>query len=656
MIPLLRVISGPAEGPSYLLTENEITVGREPSNQICIADPLISRRHCRIVKQTDQKETRYRLIDDNSINGLQVNGDQVKEHWLAHGDIIKIGKISLLFLCHEEAVLTSGENTVELEDEPSGQRPTVAVDRGKSRYLADNPLQSEISQETAESQLIQDFQKLLQIGLELYSQRDANSLQHRLFELIGEAVPAEHGAVILFNLGTNDIKSIHDWHRSQQMHVRFKVSNTILKQVLTEGKAILSNDVAANKELSRTESLIQSGIHSVLADPMVALNKTLGVIYLDTRKPASYFTSDHAHFVTAIADVAATAYTNARYVEQLQDEARRLKDELDFDREMIGESEPMITIRRFIAAFAPTNSTVLIRGDSGTGKEIVARAIHRNSLRDGKPFIAINCAVLAEGLLASELFGHERGAFTGAIATKKGKLELADGGTVFLDEIGELAPELQAKLLRVLQEREIERVGSTRSIKIDIRLIVATNKDLETAIESKEFRQDLFYRLNVFTLTMPPLRDRKSDIPLLAEFFVAKYASQRGRRVSGISSETSLCLMQYSWPGNVRELENVIERAVVLCGSDVIQPDDLPAEIVNPQSTKLSALTHQSAQQTSSINRPTFRDALKQAKKIIIQNAIENADGNLQLAAERLDIHVNNLHRHIRELGIKRKT
>ena len=219
---------------------------------------------------------------------------------------------------------------------------------------------------------------------------------------------------------------------------------------------------------------------------------------------------------------------------------------------------------------------MLIRGESGTGKELVARAIHRNSPRAGKPFVAINCAAVTETLLESEFFGHEKGSFTGAVAIKKGKLEAADGGTVFLDEIGELAPGLQAKLLRVLQEHEFERVGGTKTIKVDIRVIAATNRDLEAAISAGAFRQDLYYRLNVLTLETPSLRDRREDIPPLAAWFAQRFAKLTGRRIRGLSERTRACLLAYDWPGNVRELENAIERAVVL-GSDGRDPGRGPA-------------------------------------------------------------------------------
>ena len=219
---------------------------------------------------------------------------------------------------------------------------------------------------------------------------------------------------------------------------------------------------------------------------------------------------------------------------------------------------------------------MLIGGESGTGKELVARAIHRNSPRANKPFVAINCAAIPEGLLESELFGHEKGAFTGASAQKKGRLEMADGGVVFLDEIGELAPALQVKLLRVLQEREFERVGGSRPISVDIRLIAATNKDLEAAVKARTFREDLYYRLNVVSLECPPLRDRREDIPVLAEYFVAKFAAKCKVKAKRISPEAMAGLVNYDWPGNVRELENAIERALVLGVSEMIEPEDLP--------------------------------------------------------------------------------
>ena len=270
----------------------------------------------------------------------------------------------------------------------------------------------------------------------------------------------------------------------------------------------------------------------------------------------------------------------------------------------------------------------------------MARAIHRNSPRSGKPFVAINCAAIIDSLLESELFGHEKGAFTGAISQKIGKLETAKGGTLFLDEIGELAPPLQAKLLRVLQEHEFERVGGIRPISIDIRLVAATNKDLEEAIREGTFRQDLYYRLNVVSLSMPPLRERREDISLLASYFASKYAGKSSRRLVGFSPEARACLMTYPWPGNVRELENAIERAVVLGSSEIIRPEDLPEAVLDAESAGDGCATR-------------YHESLKNSKKQLILQAIEQAKGSFTEAAKLLGVHPNYLHRLVRNLNLR---
>ena len=307
---------------------------------------------------------------------------------------------------------------------------------------------------------------------------------------------------------------------------------------------------------------------------------------------------------------------------------------------MIGRSGRMLNIYQFIAKVAPTDSTVLIYGESGTGKELAARAIHQNSRRVDKPFVAINCAALVETLLESELFGHEKGAFTGATTQKKGMLEMADGGTVFLDELGELAPLMQAKLLRVLQEQRFERVGSTRTIQVDIRLIAATNKNLLLAVEDGSFRKDLYYRLNVVSFEMPPLRDRRDDVMALTNYFIAKFKHKTSRPVTGISAAAQAHLLDYHWPGNVRELENVIERAVVLGNADIILLEDLPQIIVESEPKANTPLT-------------TISNGVKESKKHLIVQAINQAGGNYTEAAKLLGVHPNHLHRLVRTMNLR---
>jgi transcriptional regulator with PAS, ATPase and Fis domain len=313
--------------------------------------------------------------------------------------------------------------------------------------------------------------------------------------------------------------------------------------------------------------------------------------------------------------------------------------EVSQERSLVGEGPRIKEVYQFLKRVAPTDSTVLIEGESGTGKELAARALHRNSPRTTKPFVAINCSAIPETLLESDLFGYERGAFTGATAQKKGRLEVADGGVVFLDEIGELAPALQVKLLRVLQEREFERVGGTHSIKVDIRLIAATNCNLEQAVRGGKFRQDLYYRLAVLKITMPTLRDRPEDIPMLVRHFVQKHAKRCKVKPRPVSREALSCLVNYDWPGNVRELENAIERALVLGNSEMILPEDLPESLL--ERTPAPDMTE-----------AKYHAAVKELKKHLIIDAVEQTHSYAD-AARILGVHPNYLHRLIRNLELK---
>jgi Nif-specific regulatory protein len=365
------------------------------------------------------------------------------------------------------------------------------------------------------------------------------------------------------------------------------------------------------------------------------------VLYLETSDPASTFDQGHLELVTTAGAIAGMALHNLLHLESLRTENQRLQEEILIEHDMVGDSDAMREIHRFIGRVAATNSTVVICGESGTGKELVARAIHRNSPRADKPFVAINCAALTETLLEDELFGHERGAFTGAIGLKKGKFEVADGGTMFLDEVGELAPALQAKLLRVLQEQEFERVGGTRPIQVDVRIVAATNRDLEAAVRANLFRQDLYFRLNVISVTMPPLRERRTDIPLLAAYFVEKFSQKVKRKVTGVSEKTLARLLHYDWPGNVRELENAIERAAVLGSSDTILPEDLPEAVLESAATEPSA------------GPDNYHEAVADAKRRVIRDALDRANGVYTEAARLLDVHPNYLHRLVRSLKLR---
>jgi Nif-specific regulatory protein len=349
---------------------------------------------------------------------------------------------------------------------------------------------------------------------------------------------------------------------------------------------------------------------------------------------------EHCDTLAAVATLGAIALETVREVESLNTEKALLQERLDGgSAAVVGQSPALRKLMEMVARVAATDTSVLVLGESGTGKEIVATELHRRSPRAARPFVAINCAAITETLLESEVFGHEKGAFTGAVAQKKGKLELAEGGTVFLDEIGELAPPLQAKLLRVLQQREFERVGGTRTLKLDVRLIAATNRDLAGEVRRGAFREDLYHRLNVVAFHVPPLRHRTEDIPALAAHFLERAAARCRRRVRGITPEALGYLMTYPWPGNVRELENAIERAVVLGQSELILPEDLPETVLDapgPPQTPGALL-----------------GSVTGVKRQLIIRAWEESHGDYKQAAAKLNIHPNSLLRLVRTLGLR---
>jgi DNA-binding NtrC family response regulator len=320
--------------------------------------------------------------------------------------------------------------------------------------------------------------------------------------------------------------------------------------------------------------------------------------------------------------------------QNLQRENRELKDRLQKNYRfegIIGQSAAMQQVYKSISKVAQSQATVLIRGESGTGKELVCRAIHYNSARAAKPLIEISCSAFPETLLESELFGYEKGAFTGATSRKRGRVELADGGTIFLDEIGEISGGVQTKLLRLLQEKEFSRLGSTESLKVDVRVITATNRDLEKAILDQHFREDLYYRLNVIPIFLPPLRERLDDIPLLADYFIKRYSAANDKHIAGMSEEALQMCMAYHWPGNVRELENAIENAIVLGEGDVILAEHLPFTVALRHKSQATANTFIGA-------GPTYREKMEAAEKMVLEDAIRRADGNKSEAAKKLGI------------------
>jgi len=609
MNPRLIALAGPSKGKTFGLLPGEFSIGRDTSNELYLNDALVSRQHASI----NSTFSAVTIRDLNSRNGTFVNAVPVTERALESGDRIQIGDSLLLFVLEEETPGASSH--VRFDETLVVEGPLIHLHQDDSLYL------SPLTLPTVTERMARDLKRLLQISSEISSISNPETLQRRLLELIFESIPAESGAILTVDAETNETVSTFSWSGPVGGNAEVVIAHGVVERVIKSRAAVLSHAGP-----------------SVLVAPLIVLDRLTGVIYLE--RVANGFDEGHLQMLVGIAGMAAGALDNARRMEWLQSENRRLRSDFNLEHNMVGESSRMRDVYQFVAKAAPTNSTVLIRGESGTGKELVARAIHLNSPRSQNPFVAINCAALSETLLESELFGHEKGAFTGAITQKKGKLEVANGGTVFLDEIGELAAVLQAKLLRVLQEREFERVGGTRPIKVDIRLVAATNRDFEQSIKDGRFRPDLYYRLNVLALTMPPLRERREDIPLLAGYFAMRFSKDAGRSVKGISPEARKCLMQYDWPGNVRELENAIERAIVLGTTDLIQPEDLPEAVLEKQSVPGVQVTE-------------YHQAVKEAKRQLVLKAFKEADGNYAQTARLLGIHPNNLHRLIRNLDLQ---
>lgn len=630
MHPSLIVIAGPlAKDTDIPLLADEVSIGRDITNAVAIASNSVSRRHCRIRRHAGS----LTLYDLGSRNGTFVNGVPVRERVLKDGDVLTIG--DAYFRCVVPASNEHGaEHPVTFEEGNLSDCRTVSLRREATSppTLPDAP---------PSDRIFRDLRSLVSIATRIGSIPDSESLQWQLLGMILDVIPAERGAILLGDNIPEDISSAATWDKQAGPRQPVRVSRTVVRQVLRDSTALLVNNASLDRSLREAESLVGAQVHSILCAPLTSSRKTFGAIYLDSRNPSSRFDEGHLKLLTSIAGMAAMALANLQRIEHLQKEAQRLQTALDGEHNIVGESIATRKLLLLITKVAQSDSTVLLYGESGTGKELAARAIHRSSHRREGPFLAINCAAIPEALLESELFGYEKGAFTGAVAQKKGQIEIANGGSLFLDEIGELAPALQAKLLRVLQEREFTRVGGSRPVPVDLRVIAATNRDLGAAVKAGTFRQDLYYRLNVVSITLPALRDRRDDIPLLASYFAAKFSAKCKRHVAGISPEAQRSLQHYDWPGNIRELENTIERAVVLGSSELIVIEDLPESVL------------EQAALTSEATSTTFQSAVLQLKKQLIINAVKEAGGNYTQAAKSLGLEAHYLHRLMRNLDIK---
>jgi len=510
---------------------------------------------------------------------------------------------------------------------------------------------------------------LLEINNAIITNLTRDALFASAYEAIRRVVSFDRAAFLLYQPEFNNLKllSMEGEHESDFFRVGKEYDleeSRISAWVLEHQEVVRRGDLKREQQSPNEKRLVDDeGIQSYCVVPLVSMGKSIGTFAVWSEAQNRYTESD-AELLREVANQVALAIANMKSYEEiaslkgrLEKENVYLQEEIRTEHnfeEIIGDSPSLRTLLRKVDQVAPTDSTVLIYGETGTGKELIARAIHDRSNRKNRPLVKVNCSAISAGLVESELFGHVKGAFTGAFERRIGRFELADGGTIFLDEVGELPLDTQVKLLRVLQEREFEPVGSNRSVRVDVRIICATNRNLEESIKAGTFRSDLYYRLNVFPLEVPPLRERRSDIEQLAKFFISRYARNLGKKITGISETTTQKLLSYSWPGNIRELQNVVERALILSSGPILDLENhlttvAAAPVVSDQPLEVPPVladADQSPMKTlHEVERAHILAVLEQTRGVI-----EGANG----AAKTLGMHPNTLRHRMEKLGIKR--
>ena len=623
MASILIVQKGPERGHSYPLGDRN-TIGRDPSNSIRLRDPLISRHHCQILK----KDNHFYIRDLDSKNGTQVNQLTVSETTFVPGDIIQVGNTVLTYLQQDKAL---ADDIALVSTDP---KQTVIIRKLPGEIIPE--LQSRLLTKLVQEKTILDLTALYHVSFSIYTIRDIDRLLNRVLELIFRAIPAERGVILLFDSKSSSLQPRASYLKDTSKKGKIKISSTIADEAYRNNTALLTRDALSDKRFDSKKSILQESIRSAICVPISTQKKTFGVIYLDTTILTNIFNEDTLQLITAISNQVAIAIENIYFHRELEEEAHTLHHELKKVYNMVGASSQMKNIFSTINKVAPTASTVLVTGESGTGKELVARALHYNSPRSKKPFICVNCTAIPETLIESELFGHEKGAFTGAYTTKPGQFELASGGTIFLDEIGEMPLSSQTKLLRILEENKIRHIGGTHDISIDVRIIAASNKILDEEIAAGSFRQDLYYRLNVLDIFVPPLRERKEDILLIAQYYLDQFKSKMAAPLKVFSPETLKLMERYPWPGNVRQLKNCIERAVVIGKGMHIEPADLNLE----------------SPETARTTKQSFLTIAEMEKEHIIK-ALQISDTNKTKAAEFLGIRRSTLYEKIKLYNIK---
>ncbi|MEK6257590.1 MAG: sigma 54-interacting transcriptional regulator [Planctomycetota bacterium] len=591
----LVVLNGPMDGILIPLQAGHIaTIGRATTNRIVMPDEICSRNHCEIFFDAG----RWKLRDLGSRNGTRVRGEPISgDFMLTEGRQFQIGTTILCFTL-DRSKFDCEESRQRLDVDTASEIPVVTdgvVAPGESEFrpeIVHRTGTTRYSRADAESissrdRAGQEAQRLVRLGLRMGAAGDIRSLSEIVLDGLFEVTSADIGAVLLLPTDAIIQHPVPGHlelvaYKSLDLRPYERTSDYVASVVLETRVAVVAQDVNASDRFKSSDSLKAMRAESIICAPIRTGNVLFGVIQLYSTNPDNRLDAEDSEFALAVADQMALTLERihernrlAAGLARVETENQTLREQLQIETELIGDSESIRKLREKILRIAPTGATVLIRGESGVGKELVARAIHEHSGRKSGPFVTMNCAALSESLLESELFGHEKGSFTGAIGRKIGKYEQAHSGTLFLDEVGEMSPAIQAKFLRVLEGHPFERVGGGSEVRVDVRVVAATNRDLERSVEQGQFRKDLYFRLQVMELLVEPLRVRRSDVAILAKYFLERAAKRTKSQVMSISPSAVSTLMNYPWPGNVRELQNTIERAVILCTSDSIGMNDI---------------------------------------------------------------------------------
>ncbi len=547
----------PAGRPKIFSVYKKITsLGRATANDVAIDDRSMAEHHAQIV--FDGKAFNLNEVDLEA--DIQVNQKKKRRVRLEHGDRIDLGKVELHFSLFDEA------------------------DRDEDEEGASTGVSDERSVAAGMRQLHELSQRLMQA-------RDMNEKLSLLMDAVIAATHAAKGFLVLLEAGETRVAVARNLGGKNVEGAQ--LSDSIIARVIETRQPLIVSDALSDTHFGRSESVMNLQLASVMCAPLLAEGQLLGLIYLGNDSVRGLFGEAALEILTVFAAQASLLLQNAQLLDQLRNDKGELEKQLHEKRfgDIVGTNPSLVEVFRKVEKVAGTDISVLITGETGTGKELIAREVHRRSPRKDGPFVVVNCGAIPENLMESELFGHVRGAFTGAVATRAGKFQAAHQGTLFLDEIGELPLGLQVKLLRALQERTVTKVGDTKPERVDIRVVAATNRDLEAEIKKGAFREDLFYRLNVVNLHLPPLRERGDDTVLLAKFLLAKYAEELNPKVKGFTPNALIAIRKYEWPGNVRQLENRLKKAIVLCDKTLIGPEDLDlfAEALAPIMTLTQA-------------------------------------------------------------------